>query len=223
MRWITKLGLAGLLSINYAMCTPQKVYSEDKKPEIKAQENIDDLTQAEVDKLMLRKNVDEILKEEYESGRIQRVNYDSSTGRTNFREIVYQEHLPANERKPVLMLVADADGEGWFEKEKYVADKGNAIILKSLTKKHTQFRVVTYDPMIDPEFRETAENEIKFGAELEGENVSVRPSILVYGAKRGNDFERLYRLSGGPHEHPIDADILKYESKVCEKIESYGL
>ncbi|MBS3124966.1 hypothetical protein J4211_01780, partial [Candidatus Woesearchaeota archaeon] len=158
---------------------PACVFVDDKKP-VQAQ-SIDDLTQEEVDKLMLRETVDDILKEEYSSGRIQRITYDSSTGKTNFRELVYQDNIPKEHKKPVLMLVADGDGQGWFEKEKYVVGKGDAIVVKKLAQKYTNFRIIFYDPSIDPEFKETREGEGKFGAEIKKEGALNAPSIFLYG------------------------------------------
>ena len=223
MRAITKIGLAGVLSLSYIVGTPQKAYSDDTKQETKAPESIDDLTQTEVDTLMQRATVDDILKEEYTSGRIQKVKYNSSTGKTNFRELVYQENIPKEQRKPVVMLVADSDGKGWFDKEKYVGDKADAIIVKSLTKKYKNFMIVSYDPSIAPDFKETREGKVNFGSELKKENVSISPSILVYGAKAGNDFERLYRFNGGKLGVSANVDVLKFEINLTDKIKSYRL
>jgi len=171
--------LASFVLAGSVLANPACVFVDDKKP-VQAQ-SIDDLTQEEVDKLMLRETVDDILKEEYSSGRIQRITYDSSTGKTNFRELVYQDNIPKEHKKPVLMLVADGDGQGWFEKEKYVVGKGDAIVVKKLAQKYTNFRIIFYDPSIDPEFKETREGEGKFGAEIKKEGALNAPSIFLYG------------------------------------------
>ena len=126
--------LASFVLAGSVLANPACVFVDDKKP-VQAQ-SIDDLTQEEVDSLMLRETVDDILKEEYSSGRIQRITYDSSTGKTNFRELVYQDNIPKEHKKPVLMLVADGDGQGWFEKSTYDFAKGNAVVLKATMRKN---------------------------------------------------------------------------------------
>ena len=175
---MTKLGLAGVISVSYIMCTPQTVYSEDKKSEIKAPESIDELTQAEVDTLMQRSSVDEILKEEYQSGRIKKVEYQD--GKTNFRNLVYQEHLPAKDRKPVIMLVADGDGLGWFDAEKYKFAKGDGVILKKLAAQYYDFKFVVYDPSVAPDFEEINKSTAEFGIELKNEGLVRVPSLFLY-------------------------------------------
>src|SRR3989338_9277873 len=149
--------LASFVLAGSVLANPACVFVDDKKP-VQAQ-SIDDLTQEEVDKLMLRESVDDILKEEYSSGRIQRITYDSSTGKTNFRELVYQDNIPKEHKKPVLMLVADGDGQGWFDKEKYSGDKGDSIIVKKLAQKYKDFRIVFYDPSVDQQFTEVRGGE----------------------------------------------------------------
>ncbi len=236
--YLSSIVLAGSILVS-----PAQIFADDKKP---AQEqSIDELTQSEVDSLMQRENVDDILKEEYSSGRIQKVVYNSSSGKTNFRELVYQEHLPSKERKPVIMLVADADGKGWFDKEKYSGDKGDAIIIKKLAQKYVDFKVVFYDPSIDPEFKETEENRFKLGKELDNETLISRPSIFLYGlfdltngeTKDNNDgnVKKLDIIKGGPKSNGIcvlfkdlDTDWLptnltNYNSKYVWRTQNKGI
>lgn len=204
--YVSSIVLAGSILVS-----PAHIFADDKKPV--QEQSIDELTQSEVDSLMLRESVDDILKEEYSSGRIQKVVYDSSKGKTNFRELVYQEHIPAKDKKPVIMLVADADGKGWFDKEKYSGDKGDAVVVKKLAQKYAGFRIVFYDPSIDPGFRETGENRFNLGKELDNEALISRPSIFLYGlfdltngeTKDNNDgnIKKLDIIKGGPKSNGV--------------------
>ena len=136
---------------------------------------IDNLTQSEVNALLRRSSVEDILREELDSGRISRVVYNTSNRRSNFRELVYQENvLPMNNRRPVLMLVADADGRGPFTNEQYVFDKTAAIVFKNNTRRFGNVSFAFYDPSIAPDYR------VEGGAELRGEGVSRVPSQVLY-------------------------------------------
>lgn len=189
--------------------------------ETKQEASIDDLTQSEVDRLMLRESVDDILKEEYDSGRIQKVVYNSSSGRTNFRELVYQEHLPASQRKPVIMLVADAIYREWLKKDGYVANKGDAIAVKKLAQKYDKFKIVLYDPTVDPEFKGIGEGKAKLGKELKGESVSSTPFIAMYWVDNQNhDFQKVYSFKGGPVGPSANKGVLELLEILNKEIKS---
>jgi len=181
--------------------------------ETKQEQSIDDLTQSEVDSLMLRESVEDILKEEYSSGRIQRITYDSSTGKTNFRELVYQDNISKEHKKPVLMLVADGDGQGWFDKSTYDFAKGNAVVLKATMRKNKNFKYVLYDPSIDPDYFETGENKARFGKELRDEELHISPSIFLFSlfdltkqeteTKNDEQIKKLDIIRGGVKKNSI--------------------
>ena len=190
--------------------------------ETKQEQSIDDLTQSEVDSLMLRESVDDILKEEYSSGRIQKVVYDSSSGKTNFREIVYQDNIPKEQRKPVIMLVTDGDGLGGPRKDRYCAGKGDAVILKHLVNKYNQFKVVVYDPSIAPDFVQLSEGKCKFGKELKNEGTTADPSLIIYGNK-GNEFEKIYLFKGGPIEPGFNASLFEVKCTLEKEIKRLNL
>ncbi|MBI4141160.1 hypothetical protein HY485_04965 [Candidatus Woesearchaeota archaeon] len=170
--YLASFVLAGAVVFGQSGCT--KADGDDKTQ----QTSIDELTQAEVNTLMQRSSVDEILKEEYASGRIKKVEYKD--GKTNFKDLVYQEQLPQKDRKPVIMLVADGDGIGWFDKEKYEFAKGDGVVLKKLVAQYSDFKFVVYDPSIAPDFRETGKNTVVFGQELLQEGVMGSPSVFLY-------------------------------------------
>lgn len=194
------------------------INAQDKKPETTA--SIDDLTQAEVDNLMKRESVDDILKEEYDSGRIQKVTYDSAAKKTNFKKLVYQEDSLPKDKKPVLMLVADGDGLGGLIKEKYTADKGDAIVVKNLANKYQQFIVVFYDPSIVPDFVEVGRGKVKFGQELKNENLTTRPSIVVYD---NTSIKQSYLFKGGPVEPGANTSVFEVRDAVEKEIKKFKL
>ncbi len=179
--------------------------------------SIDELTQAEVDTLMQRSSVDEILKEEYQSGRVQKVKYENC--KTNFRELVYQEHLSASQRKPVIMLVADGDGIGNFDKEKYGSEKGDAVVLKHYANNLRDFLFVVYDPSQDPAFSELGDGGASFGAELKREGISGRPSIAIYDADKMGKVNQFYVMKGGPKSSKVSTETPKVKRLLDKKID----
>ena len=204
---------AGLLG------TPACVKADDEQ---KKEASIDELTQAEVDTLMQRSSVDDILKEEYQSGKVKRVEYKD--GKTNFRELVYQENIPVAERKPVIMLVADGDGKGWFDEERYEFAKGDSVVLKKLVAQYADLKFVVYDPNIAPDFKETGNNSVSFGKELLQEGVTRGPSLFLYSlfdvtinetpVNNDGKIKLIDRIKGGMNNNKdiskLHKDITKY-------------
>lgn len=133
-----------------------------------------EISNSEIKRLMRRDSVDEILREEYSSGLINRVRYDGN--RTNFKELVFQEHLSPKDKKPVLVMfyVGDERKNGFAKRE--------AIIFEELAKEYQgKIKFVAYDINVQPDVIRRGNQKWYFGREVEnGEKITLSPSIGMY-------------------------------------------
>jgi hypothetical protein len=132
------------------------------------------ISEVEIEQLMKRGSVESILKEEYHSGLIQKVEYNRRKGKTNFDELVYQEHLNPRYRKPVLVFFYDT------KIDTINADERNSIILKILINKYNDnLDFLYYDTSIEPSYTGNRSSGI-FGAEVKSEAINSVPSMAMY-------------------------------------------
>ena len=129
---------------------------------------------AKIEQLMKRSSVESILKEEYNSGLIQKIEYDRRKQKTNFNELVYQEHLNSESRKPILVFFYDT------KIDTINADERDAIILKILINKYNDnLDFLCYDTSIEPSYTGNRNSGI-FGAEVRSEAINSVPSMAMY-------------------------------------------
>lgn len=168
--------------------------------------------EARIEELMQRPSVEAILAEEFEAGTIQRVTYDQRAGRTNFRELVYQESLELGQRLPVVMFVYHS-----LQNSRDVnflnPSKRSAVAIKELraTFNPEELVFVAYDACTDPDSvqREVSStNTPNVGPELYNEGLKAIPSLFLYSyfdlsegetPTRNNSIIRLIDINrGGP-------------------------
>lgn len=127
-----------------------------------------------IERLMNRGSVEKILKEEYDSGLIQRVEYNKRKRKTNFDELVYQKHLDSENRKPVLVFFYDDEFKKKIANLDY--EKREAIILKELARKYqNRIRFVTYESDVDPKLAKSKHKGITTNY-----GIKATPSIAMY-------------------------------------------
>lgn len=169
---------------------------------------------AEIEQLMKRGSVEGILKEEYNSGLIHKVEYDRRKRKTNFDELVYQEHLNPKKRKPVLVFFYDtkntlSDG-----------DEREAVIIKELSKRYNgKIKFVCIDVAIEPDYTGFKNRGI-FGTEVKIEGIKGIPSLAIYSQfdlanvkTIDNSKERIKQidiLRGGPGNNEVFNAWLKF-------------
>ncbi len=181
---------------------------------VHARNKIEMISVSEIEQLMKRGSVNSILREEYNSGLIQKVEYNRKKRKTNFDELVYQEHLKPENRKPVLVFFYDtknnlSDG-----------DEREAVIIKELAKRYNgKINFVCIDVAIEPDYTGFRNKGI-FGTEVKIEGIKGIPSLAIYSqfdlAKVktiDNSTERIKQidiLRGGPGNNEVFSAWLKF-------------
>lgn len=178
---VGKVFVAGALwlGVNGAVYTPvvradppvsEQEVEEDVKP------RFDTLTAERVEELMKKGSPDAILQDCYDSGLVQRIEFDRRERKTNFDELVFQRDVPEVERQPVLVLFYTQEmNPRTGEKGLDVAER-EAIIFRQLALQYEgKIRFVAFDEANDPRFK----REFERGTE-ERYNVTSLPSIVMY-------------------------------------------
>ena len=107
------------------------------------------ITQKEVETLMQRGGVDEILREEFETGIIREVSYDNNK-KTNYQGLVFQEYKKLEDRVPTLVLFHDGESPILLNPE---VQNRLSIVFKVLANKYVgKVQFVVYDFNKDPAF-----------------------------------------------------------------------
>jgi len=173
----------------------------------------DQITEEEIEELMKRGSVDEILKEDYENGTIEHLVYDhenpEESGKS-YKKFVFQEDLKPEDRKPVLVMFYSGDND--ISKKEFVAEAQfrEAIILKEIE--------TLYGNKMNSLVFKVPYTDIKkaspYGVPLEkaiGTFVRGSPSLTLYGQfdllkeetpeKNDGRIKHLDTLFGGPKEN----------------------
>lgn len=149
-----------------------QVYGQDivKSPTAIVQtEKTDELTDAEIANQMQKGTVEDILK----GAKVEYVKYDSTNKATNYDALVFQKHLKAEERKPVLVLVY-RNKDPPYAKQIRTAHR-DAIIFKRLAQKFVdKVKFVCYNADLSPEM--AANSYAGFNAL----GILALPSIAMY-------------------------------------------
>lgn len=194
--------LAGASSIMTAAGTPA-AYGQDIAQ--KAQE----LTDAEIAEMMKKETVEEILK----GAPVEYVKYDAATKATNYDALVFQKHLSAEERKPVLVLVYHSRDPP-NAPQKGTAHRG-AIIVKKLSEKYKgSIKFVCFEADTDPELSKN--DHVGFNKL----NIKTIPSIAMYSpfdvvkgeTQNNNDgnIKRIDTLRGGPQNDEVAVKLYNF-------------
>ena len=170
--------------------------ANNTKPGITAKakppEEISELTEAEISKYMAMPTVDDILVEDYNAGRITQVKYDSRKGTTDFDALVFQEHLKAGDRKPVLAMISATATD---------SSKREAVIFKELAKRYEgQIEFVIYTQGTEPNLT-PKDIEAKYGIKGAPSIIMYSPFDLVNGETPENNNGKIKQidiLRGGP-------------------------
>ncbi|QQG38886.1 MAG: hypothetical protein HYS32_00235 [Candidatus Woesearchaeota archaeon] len=179
------------------------------------------ITEEKINQLMSRGSVDEILKEEHESGAITKLVYNTENPEETAREykrLVFQEDVEAEKRRPILVMFhSNSD-----------PSKRDAIIFKELERKYrSQVRFVTFK--VDAE-GDGVERTYRTFPRLLGINVRGPPSIAMFGrfdllkgeTAEEND-ERIKHLDilyGGPKSNEWIDDWLYGDNSSSDWVES---
>ena len=183
--------------------------ANNTKPGITAKakppEEISELTEAEISKYMAMGIVDNILADDYNAGRITQVKYDSRKGTTDFDALVFQEHLKAGGRKPVLAMISATATD---------SSKREAVIFKELAKRYEgQIEFVIYTQGTEPNLT-PKDIEAKYGIKGAPSIIMYSPFDLVNGEtpeKNDGRIKQIDILRGGPN---ADWRILKGEKSL---------
>jgi len=168
----------------------------------------------EIEQLMKRGSVETILMEEYDSGLIQKVEYDRRKEKTNFDELVYQEHLNPENRKPVLVF--------FYNNQNYTtkSDEREAILIKKIINTYyKKIKLVIYDVSIEPDYTGKINKGI-FGTEVRREKVKGTCSLAMYSIfdlfkgetsnKNNRKIKQIDILQKGPSNNNLVNTWLKF-------------
>lgn len=179
-----------------------KQHSESKDSQLKEEvevplkQNSDELNQSKnpipeatlemkVNEWMKRNTFDELFKEEYSAGKIQKVMRDATTGTLNFRQLVYQEDKKPENRKPVVLFAGSKSGAPFQPSHKsgyFCAD----VIFKNLCQSQQDITFITCDYTIASDFKyigfdvQQDINVADFGKELNKELLYGAPALILY-------------------------------------------
>jgi hypothetical protein len=137
-------------------------------------------TMAEIEMLMARGSVDEILNEEYgtrvKKGTIEQIKRKPQSIITNFRDLVYQEEKDALDKRPSLVMFYVNS-----EKSKNASPR-EAIIFKSLANRFSgKVNFFTYDISIQEKYKKRKIFDSSFGNEVQkNEGIVEIPAIGMY-------------------------------------------
>ena len=188
--------LAGAIAVSGVDAFINPIYAQQKQEQKK-----DMIPMQEIERLMQRQTVDDILREEYDSGRIQKIRYSPWRGRTNFDESVYQKGN--KDKMPVLVLFYAGDFQD-FTKEQNDCEKREAIIFKELSKKYKgNIRFVVFEDDTDPNLARNNHQGVRatYG-------IIAPPSIALYSPfdllkgetpeRNNGEIKQIDILRGGP-------------------------
>jgi hypothetical protein len=161
-------GVTGLVGV------AEPLYGQENKPPAEQQAEVEQkveeekaLTEEDITKLMAYDTVKEILDEKdiISGSSITHVVYDAESNATNYDSLVFQNHLKAEERKPVMVLFYNDKGGDFSER--------SAIVFKKLSKHYDgKINFVAYNIS---ENKSQNENEI-----AKANNLNDLPSIGMY-------------------------------------------
>jgi hypothetical protein len=137
-------------------------------------------TMAEIDNLMARGSVDEILREEYgtrvKKGTIEQIKRKPNSIHTNFKDLVYQEDKqPLDKRPSLVMFYVKSDKETDIQSRE-------AIIFKYLSNTFSRdVNFFAYNIADQDDFKQRKLLDSNFGYEVQKEeNITEVPSIGMY-------------------------------------------
>ena len=148
-------------------------------------------TMAEIDNLMARGSVDEILREEYgtrvKKGTIEQIKRKAYSKETNFRDLVYQEDKQPLDKRPSLVMFYVNSDKG----QNSDAQTREAIIFKSLAKSFSKdLDFLAYDVSISHDYFKSKSNKSYFGKESQDkEGITAVPSIGMYSVFDLTEYE----------------------------------
>ena len=184
----TAIGLNGLVG----SLTP--AYGQEvAKVETKQEQTKPSITNEEIERLMKKKTVEEIL----EGAPVEYVRYDPKKGKTNFDELVYQKHLRPDQRKPVMVM--------WYSnkdsKRNGTCQRAAIAYRKTSEFLHNLVRFICFHEDADPIL--VSEN---YSGIIEKFGVRSSPSFAIYPCENGG-ISQEDLLKGGPLGNE---GILKY-------------
>jgi|SRR3989338_2338351 len=160
------------------------------------------LDETKVERLMTLQSADEILQPLYTAGIIRKVTLEEHARK--FREQVYQENIPRDERKPAVVLFYDGSDQ------QALVIKRTAILLAMTTVQYQQqgINFFVVDVSTDSEYRENPDGTVFWSEQLQRENIKSIPSTALYSTfdiarkeSRENSVGRIKQidiLNGGP-------------------------
>jgi len=163
--------------------------------------------EAYVAELMQRGSVEDILKEEVAEGLVTFVKYDAKAGKTDFDDVVLQENLKPEERKPALVMFYQELGKKGPTNREAIVFKGLANAYRSAVK------FVIHNNDADPTLAANNHKSI-----MEKYSIHGSPAIAMYAtfdvakgekpAKNGH-LKQIDVLGGGPKENKQIAKWIK--------------
>ncbi len=163
-------------------------------------QKVQELTDAEIAEHMKKGTVEEILK----GANVEYVKYDPTTKATNYEALVFQKHLRAEERKPVLVFFYHNKDPPWTKPEaKGTAYRGAIVFRKLAEKLSGQIKFVCYTVDSDPIM--SANNYDGFNKKLDiltiPSNAMYSPWDILKGEtpnKHDGNIKRIDTVRGSP-------------------------
>ncbi len=191
--------LAGASSIMTATGT-KAAYGQD------IAQKTDEITESEIADQMKKETVEEILK----GAPVEYVKYDASTQATNYDALVFQKHLRAEERKPVLAFFYHNRDPTVPNKAEEISQR-NAIIFRKLSEQFAgKIKFVGYNTDKGLKGYAGVNEDPTVLKILKQENVPSIPAILMYSkfdilkgetiTNNTGTIKRIDAISGGPKE-----------------------
>ena len=157
-------GAAAALVLGAASVVNSAAYGQETKAS--------DITDAEIAEHMKKATVEEILR----GASVEYVKYDPATKATNYDALVFQKHLKAEERKPVLVFFYhNKDPPGTSETAIGVGHRSAVVFIKLAQEFKNKVRFVCHNMDVDPELAKDNYSGIR-------RNYDIRapPSIAMY-------------------------------------------
>jgi hypothetical protein len=195
-------GVAAAMVLGVANVVNSAAYGQEAKAS--------DITAEEIAEQMQKGTVEEILK----GARVEYVKYDPTTKATNYDALVFQKHLRAEERKPVLVLFYH-NRDPAVQKSEAVSQR-DAILFRKFSAQLTgKIKFVCYDTDSDPIM--AANNYNGFNKKLDILGI---PSIAMYSqfnltngeTRENNDgnIKRIDTLRGGPESDSMAIKLYNF-------------